>query len=349
MNILITGNMGYVGSVLVKHLKSNYPVSKIIGFDNGYFQTCLTGTKDPPEKFIDYQYIGDIRKISPNVLEGIDHIIHLSAISNDPIGNEFQEVTSSINYYSTINLAEYAKQKGVKSFTLASSCSVYGNATQEDKTEKSSINPLTAYAKSKVEAEKTLEKLASKNFKVTCLRFATACGMSDRLRLDLVLNDFVTGALALNKIEILSDGSPWRPLINVNDMAKALEWGVQRKREDSSDFLVVNAGKNENNIQIKDLANLVKEKIPNVDIKINKNAEPDKRSYKVDFSLFHSLADSKYLPQKSLDETITDIYNGLKKMKFSDKNFRESNLIRLQKIKSLRKQNRLNEKLEWIN
>ncbi len=349
MNILVTGNMGYVGSVLVKQLKLNEPTSKIIGFDTGYFQDCLTGTNIFPEKIIDYQYVGDIRQISLEVLEGIDHIVHLAAISNDPIGNEFQKVTSEINYNSTVKLAKKAVTAGVKSLTLASSCSVYGNATIEDKTETSSINPLTAYANSKVNAEKKLKELAGKNFKVTCLRFATASGMSDRLRLDLVLNDFVASAFALNKIEILSDGTPWRPLINVSDMARALTWGINRKSEETNEFIIVNAGKNENNIQIKDLADLVKENIPSIDIEINENAEPDKRSYKVDFSLFNSLASKEYLPQKSLDETISELNNELKRMNFTDKKFRESELIRLQKIKNLRKQRKLNENLEWIS
>ena len=341
--------MGYVGSVLSKYLKANEQHFKVVGFDTGYFQNCLTGTKDFPEKNIDYQYIGDIRQISSDILEGIDHIVHLAAISNDPIGNEFEDVTRAINYNSTVKLAKYAVTAGVKSFTFASSCSVYGNATLEDKTENSLVNPLTAYANSKVNAEKKLKELASKNFKVTCLRFATACGISDRLRLDLVLNDFVASAIASKKIEILSDGSPWRPLINVEDMARALNWGINRKIEDSNEFMIVNAGKNENNIQIKELANLVKKNIPNVNVEINKNTQSDKRSYKVDFSLFNSLADKKYLPQKSIDETITELNNELKKMKFDDKNFRTSELIRLQKIKNLRTQKKLDEKLQWIN
>lgn len=349
MNILITGNMGYVGSVLVKHLKSDEQNSKLIGFDTGYFQNCLTGTKILPEKNIDYQFIGDIREISPDILEGIDHIVHLAAISNDPIGNEFEDITMSVNYNSTAKLAEYAIVAGVKSFTFASSCSVYGNATLEDKTETSLVNPLTAYANSKVNAEEKLKELACKNFKVTCFRFATACGMSDRLRLDLVLNDFVASALASNKIEILSDGSPWRPLINVEDMARALHWGINRQIEETNEFMIINAGKNENNIQIKELAGLVKENIPSVNIEINKNAQPDKRSYKVDFSLFNTLADKKYLPQKSLDETISELNSELKKMNFADKNFRTSELIRLQKIKNLRTQQKLNENLQWVS
>jgi len=349
MTILITGNMGYVGSVLVKHFMSNYDDIKIVGFDNGYFSDCLTGTTIEPESLIDHQYIGDIRNIDPNILKGVEHIIHLAAISNDPIGNEFKEVTTDINFNSTINLAKLAVKYNVKSFTLASSCSIYGNGTNEARTEVCETNPLTAYAKSKIQSENKLQELANDKFKVTSLRFSTACGVSDRLRLDLVLNDFVASAYVQKKIQILSDGSPWRPIIDVLDMARAFDWGINRIIKESGNYLVVNIGQNKNNVQIKDLAYLVKEHFPEIEIEINANAEPDKRSYKVDFNLFNSLAPKKYLPQESISSTIVRIKNSLERMKFSDKSFRESELMRLVKIKNLRIQNKLNHNLEWIN
>lgn len=349
MTILITGNMGYVGSVLVKHLSSNYTDIKLIGFDNGYFKDCLTNTSIAPESLIEHQYFGDIREISSDVLDGIDHIIHLAAISNDPIGNEYREVTTDINFNSTIKLAKLAAKSNVKSFTLASSCSIYGNGTTDARTEVCETNPLTAYAKSKILSEEKLKGLATNKFKVTCLRFSTACGVSDRLRLDLVLNDFVASAFVQRKIQILSDGSPWRPIIDVLDMARAFDWAINRKNKQSGNYLVVNIGQNDNNIQIKDLAYLVKDHFPETEVEINTTAEPDKRSYKVDFSLFNSLAQEKYLPQESISSTIKRIKKSLEEMNFSDPNFRESELMRLIKIKNLRIQNKLNEKLEWIN
>jgi nucleoside-diphosphate-sugar epimerase len=151
-------------------------------------------------------------------LKDIDAIVHLAAISNDPIGNKFEEVTLDINYRASVELARRAKEAGVKSFTFASSCSMYGAAEDSARTENSPLNPLTAYARSKVLTERELEPLADGGFKVTSLRFSTACGWSERLRLDLVLNDFVAGAVASKRITILSDGTPWRPLINVKDM-----------------------------------------------------------------------------------------------------------------------------------
>src|SRR5262249_34403879 len=160
------------------------------------------------------------------ILAGVDAVVHLAAISNDPIGHAYEEVTFDVNSRASVELARLAKDSGVGSFIFASSCSVYGSADDRPRTEQSELGPLTAYAKSKVRTEQGLRDLAGSGFRVTCLRFATACGMSDRLRLDLVLNDFVACALSAKRITVLSDGTPWRPLINVADMARAIEWAV---------------------------------------------------------------------------------------------------------------------------
>jgi len=348
MNILITGNMGYVGSKLVKYLKKKYPYAKLIGYDIGYFKDCLTNTQIYPESLIDYQYYGDIRKIDERVLSNLDSIVHLAAISNDPIGNEYEEVTENVNFRSSIQLAKMAARLDVKSFVFASSCSVYGNGTTNGRIENCEINPLTAYAKSKVNTENEIKTFANKNFRITSLRFSTACGMSDRLRLDLVLNDFIANATSNKQIQILSDGTPWRPLIHIEDMSRAIDWAIHRNYEEGGDYLAVNVGKNDNNFQIRDLAFAVKEFFPNINVKLNSNAQPDNRSYRVNFDLFNSLA-PKFQPIKSLEETINEIKNSLVNMKFHDKNFRESELIRLQKLKNLREQNKLNNNLEWIN
>jgi len=348
MNILITGNMGYIGPVLIKHLKSSIPNAKIIGYDMGYFQHCLTDTNHYPENFIDFQYFGDVRKINGKLLENIDAVVNLAAISNDPMGKRFTEVTNDVNFKSSVKLAKLAKEHNVKSFVFASSCSIYGNGSNLSRNEKSEINPLTEYAKSKVNTERELDKIADENLGVTCLRFATACGMSDRLRLDLVLNDFIANAIVNKKILILSDGSPWRPLIDVKDMARAIEWAIKRDFSESSSFLCVNAGKNGNNFQIKDLAYAIKDRFTDIDVEINKNAQPDKRSYKVDFCKFESLA-PKHAPIRSLEETIDELKNSLDNMKFNDSNFRESNLIRLYKLQNLQSNKMLNSNLEWMN
>lgn len=229
-----------------------------------------------------------MRQFAEEVLDGVEAIVHLAAISNDPIGNRFEEVTLDSNYRSSINLAKKGKEAGVKSFVFPSSCSMYGLADDRARTEKSPLNPLSAYAKSKVFTERDLEPLASEQFKITSLRFATACGWSDRLRLDLVLNDFVAGAVASRRITILSDGTPWRPLIDVKDMARAIDWAISRDASDGGEFLAVNVGSYEWNFQVKNLAEVVAKVIPGVDVSINKDGQPDKRSYKVDFDLFRN-------------------------------------------------------------
>lgn len=346
MKILITGNMGYIGPCVVQRLRSSYPDSVLLGLDVGFFANCLTNSEILPECRVDIQHFSDVRKISAGILEGVDAVVHLAAISNDPMGNTFEKVTNDINYLASIDLAKKAKEAGTKSFVYASSCSMYGAADDGPRTEDSPLNPLTAYAKSKVASERDLEKLAGSKFNVTSLRFSTACGFSERLRLDLVLNDFVAGAVSTKNITILSDGTPWRPLINIMDMAKAIDWAVKRESDNGGDFLAVNVGSDEWNYQVKDLAQAVAEVMPGVEVSINKNAQPDKRSYRVNFELYKKLAPD-YQPGKSLHDTIKELKIGLEAMKFSDDNFRNSKFMRLRVLNHLRGKGLLSEELKW--
>ena len=350
MNILITGNMGYIGPSVVKRLKSSMPESKIIGLDMGYFANCLTNAEILPECRVDVQYFADIRNINVKFLKEneIDAIVHLAAISNDPMGKRFEKVTYDINYHASIRLAEYAKKAGVKTFVYASSCSMYGAADDRPRTEESPLNPLTAYAKSKINTERYLQELADKNFKITSLRFSTACGMSERLRLDLVLNDFVACAVSCKKITVLSDGTPWRPLINIKDMARAIDWAIVRDIYDGGKFLAVNIGSSEWNYQVKDLAEAVASVIPDVEISINKNAPPDKRSYRVSFDLFSKLAPD-YQPQVDLISSVKELKDGLEAMHFNDPDFRNSRYMRLKVLTELCERGLLNEDLQWSN
>jgi nucleoside-diphosphate-sugar epimerase len=346
MKILITGNMGYIGPCVVDHLRRSYPEAKLIGLDMGYFANCLTNEKVLPECKVDTQYFSDVRRLPDDLLKEVKAIVHLAAISNDPMGKQFENVTFDINHLASVNLAKKAKEAGVAKFIFASSCSMYGAAEEKARDERSPLNPLTAYAKSKVYTERDLEPLAGDGFQVTSLRFSTACGMSDRLRLDLVLNDFVAGAVSSGKITILSDGTPWRPLIHVRDMARAMEWAIRRESAAGGDFLAVNVGCNEWNFQVKDLAGAVAGVIPSTDVSINQNAEPDKRSYRVDFSLFKKLAPD-YQPVLDLPTAIAELKEGLEGMNFRDANFRNSRFMRLKVLTHLREANLLNETLQW--
>jgi nucleoside-diphosphate-sugar epimerase len=254
MKILIVGNLGYVGPSMIRQLRKTYPEGTLIGYDIGYFAHCLTHPAVLPELELDMQVFGDIRQFPEALLQGVDAVVNLAAISNDPLSFRFEDVTMDINFKAAVDLARMAKQNGVKSFVYASSCSMYGLADDTPRKEGDKLNPLTAYARSKVAAEEGLEKLADEHFTVTCNRFATACGWSSRLRLDLVLNDFVAGGLVNKHISILSDGTPWRPMINTRDMARAMDWSITRPASLGGQFLAVNTGSNDWNTNILSLA-----------------------------------------------------------------------------------------------
>lgn len=344
MKILITGNMGYVGSVLVPYLRKEYPKSFIAGLDIGFFQEKLIDNSYP-EKSLDKQIIKDIRDVESEDLEGVDVIINLAAVSNDPMGKEFESATEEINFIAGVRLANLAKEVGVKRFIFASSCSVYGEGLGNSKTEKDQVNPLTAYAKSKFNTEKELEKISSSNFVIKCLRFATACGFSPRIRLDIVLNDFVVNGLLSNEINILSDGSPWRPLIHVEDMARAIHWSIEDKNKE--DFQILNVGNLNANYQVKEIAEAVHKVLPTINIKINKNASPDKRSYKVDFSFFNNLA-SGYQPKFSLEDSIKDLVKKIKLFNLNEQHITNSEFIRLKTLKDLIDKNLINSELQKL-
>lgn len=346
MKILVTGNMGYVGPPLVQHLRTRFPRAHIIGYDSGFFAHCLTGASRLPESLLDAQHFGDVRELPDALLKGVDAVVHLAAISNDPMGNRFEAVTEAINFRASLAIAQKARDAGVSRYVFASSCSVYGAAGEEARTEKDLVNPLTAYARSKIGTEQALATMDRGDMAITCLRFATACGMSDRLRLDLVLNDFVACALAAGKITVLSDGTPWRPLIDVADMARAIAWGIARKTKKDGGFLTVNAGSDAWNYQVRDLAEAVARAVPGTQVEINTAAPPDKRSYKVDFSLFTTLA-ADYLPQVTLNHSITRLCDGLKAIGFADSDFRNSQAMRLKVLESHIASGRLDADLRW--
>ncbi|TVT41523.1 SDR family oxidoreductase [Hymenobacter setariae] len=346
--ILLTGNMGYVGPGVVQQLRQAFPAAELIGYDLGFFAHCLTGAERLPESRLDRQEFGDVRQVPAELLAGVDAVVHLAAISNDPMGKAYEEVTMEINHQAGIELARQAKAAGVRAFVFASSCSIYGMGGEDAKTETSSVNPLTAYARSKVASEQDLAPLADDDFVVTCLRFATACGWSDRLRLDLVLNDFVASAVATGEISILSDGTPWRPLIHVRDMARAIEWAVTREATNGGRFLAVNAGSDAWNYRVKELAEAVAEALPGTRVSVNPAAAPDLRSYRVDFSLFQELAPD-HQPQHSLAATIAELHEKLLAMGFRDPEFRGSRLMRLRVLAALREQGELTEQLTWTS
>ena len=281
MKILVTGNLGYVGSILVEELSNrNY---NVIGYDSGLFKKCnLTDTPFDPKT----QILKDIRKVSADDLKGIDAIIHLAALSNDPLGELSHGITEEINLESSYNLASLAKKVGIKRFVFASSLSMYGVSNLDEELEEdfSEKKPVTSYAKTKWEAECKIKKLVDKNFCVSFFRPSTIFGVSPRLRCDIVYNNLISCAYTTGKIEIKSDGSPWRPVVHIRDVCNALICGIE-----APEYLVsgeaFNVGIKNGNFTIKDLADAAKKVIPSCEV-IYTNEHLDFRTYKISFKKF---------------------------------------------------------------
>ena len=344
--ILITGNLGYIGVELSKHLKKKSRSFYIIGYDTGYFLKNSINKKNPLNKNnVDLQIFSDIRKSNFKKLNKIkiDTIIHLSAISNDPMGNFFVKPTRQINTYYSKKFIDWSKKIGVKKFVFASSCSVYG-FSKKVCNENSKTNPLTEYAKSKLDIEKYLKTKTDRNFKAISLRFSTACGASKMLRLDLVLNDFVASALSNKNIKLLSDGNALRPLIDVFDMCQIMIWAVSHN---TKKFTCINAGHDKMNFKIVELAYLVKKILPFAKISIN-TTKNDNRSYKVGFSKLKRLYKG-YENMKNIKYSIRNLIKILKTNNFKEKNFRKSNLMRLVSLKKQIKQGKLTKNLKILN
>lgn len=346
MRILITGNMGYVGPVLVSHLRHVFPTAVLIGLDSGLYASQLTVRQPFPERLLDQQIFADVRDVGVELIRGVDAVIHLAAVSNDPMGHAFEAPTKAINFLASKRLAELSAEAGVKHFVFASSCSIYGSGGDTARREGDQLNPLTAYAQSKINTENALSEIASPSMMVTCLRFATARGMSPRLRLDLVLNDFVATALRTGDIKVISDGTPWRPLIDVSDMALAMEWAITRN--DGPRFLAINTGADSQNYAVSEIAKAVATAAPGTGISINSNAAPDLRSYRVDFGLFKQLA-PHHQPRKTLQHSIDELLNGISQWPAFSDYTDGSETVRLRTLKNLMATGALDNDLRWIH
>lgn len=339
--ILIIGHKGYIGTTLINYLldktKSKFD---IYGVDSNLFSMNTYSI----EKKIKKNIIQDCRNFKIKSLNIIpDVIIYLAAVSNDPMGNKYKQATEEINFKNCIKIAKEAKKLRIKKFIFASSCSMYGSAGDKKKKEDDKLNPLTDYAISKANSEKTLKKLSSKNFKVIALRFATAAGLSDNLRLDLVFNDFVANSVLEKKIILLSNGLSWRPLIHVNDISKSILWSVLYPLK--KNFLAINIGSEKWNFKIISLAKKISRIIPNTEVVIKNDNNVDKRSYRVSFNLFRKIA-PKYQPSTDFKKSVIDLVKFLKKEKKTLKGFRNSpKWSRLYRLNYLVKNNTIDKRL----
>ena len=344
--VLVLGNLGYVGPAVVEALRKGGKVAEVVGFDSGFFEMAASLPLPQRNNQVDVQHYGDVRDVDGTLLAGFDAVVYLAAVSNDPMGREFAAPTHEINHAAGFSVARLAKDAGVSSFVFASSCSVYGAGGALAKTEEDKTEPLTDYAQSKLEAEAALRGLASEDFVISCLRFATACGPSPRLRLDLVLNDFVASAMTKRAITILSDGSPLRPLIDVRDMGRAIDWAAQRSPENGGAYMILNTGQNEWNFSVLELARKVADHFDGVAINIADSAAPDNRSYRVDFSRFRELAPG-YYPTRSIDESIAAIGAALNLCELPLEDFRSGALIRLNILRRMTAAGTLDQNLRW--
>lgn len=343
MTILLTGNKGYIGSILGGVLtEKGYDV---VGFDTGYYN----GQDLYPIKALARQINKDIRDIQPEDVKGIDAVIHLAALSNDPLGKLNSDLTQNINFLGTLKLAKLAKTAGVKRFIYASSQSMYGIADTSHELSEDEAGPYgtTAYAKTKWEAECELKKLSSSDFIVVCMRPSTVFGASPSLRCDIVFNNLVGSAYTTGKIEIKSDGTPWRPVVHILDVSNALISGLEAPMElvNGESF---NIGIPNGNYTIKDLALSAQRAVPGSVLTFTGEEGADARTYRVSFKKILSVLKDYYKPQWDLDRGGKELVELFKRINFTKEQFSGSTCNRLLQIKYLIDTHRLNADLRWI-
>jgi len=340
MRILLTGHNGYIGSVMLPLLKqAGYDVTNL---DAGYYDACRFLPDEPAEKFTRR----DLRDVTEADLKGFDAVVHLAALSNDPIGNLRADWTRDINYEGTIKLAEAAKKAGVKRFLFSSSCIMYGAAATVEVNEDSPLAPSTEYARSKVQAEEILRGMASDGFSPIYIRNGTVYGVSPRMRFDTVLNNFVGQAVATGKIVVFSDGEPWRPVMHVKDVSRTFIEYLNAPRETVHNQ-AFNNGAAHLNYRIRDLAKIAQDTVYGATLEVRGEASADQRSYKASFAKFRRIF-PHFRFEFDAVAGAKELYEALTRLKVTDEVFQSAEFTRLKWLKRLLDSGQLDEQsLRW--
>lgn len=341
MRILITGHLGYIGTVMVPMFLAEG--HEVVGLDSDLYRSCTFG-----DGLVQVPSIcKDIRDVQLEDVKGFDAVCHLAGLSNDPLGDFNPELTYDINHKASVRLAALSKEAGVRRFVFSSSCSCYGAAGDDKLTEEAPFNPVTPYGKSKVWTERDVSPMADDNFSPTFLRNATAYGVSPRLRFDLVLNNLAAWAFTTGKILMKSDGSPWRPIVHIRDIASAFlaVVGAPHELVHNKAF---NVGVTEDNLQIRDIARIVGQTIPDCSIQFADGASPDARNYRVNCDRLSETLPS-FQPQWNARLGAQELYEAYKKYGITLEDFEGPRYQRIGHIRKLIEDGALDADLRFVS
>lgn len=339
MRVLVTGHNGYIGTVLVPMLQA--AGHEVVGLDSNIFEACVFG--NPPQEIP--QIKKDIRDVARADLEGFDAVLHLAGLSNDPLGNLDPHLTYAINHQASVRLAQLSKAAGIPRFIFSSSCSTYGAAGDDLLDEESAFNPVTPYGHSKVLVEQDVAHLADDTFSPTYLRNATAYGVSPLLRFDLVLNNLVAWAFTTGRVFIKSDGTPWRPIVHIEDISRAFIAVLHAPRELVHNQ-AFNVGRNEENYRIREIADVVRETVPGSYIEYAEDGGPDTRCYRVDCSKIQRVL-PEFQPQWDVRKGAQQLYEAYQHVGLRLEDFEGPRYKRIDHIKQLLGTQRLDSSLRW--